>query len=86
MRDYYNRVTHVFDCRRAYSFFVSKIGTTKISEMTDEQYLKFKVLSHLKRHNVFLTMEDAIKKKDYYLMMNHHLSKSEAQEINLLEL
>ena len=45
MRDYYNEVTSMFNCRKAYSFFVSQIGTTKISEMTDEQYLKFKVIN-----------------------------------------
>lgn len=86
MRDYYDELTGLFNCRKAYSYFISQIGTTKISEMTQEEYLKFEVLSYLKRHDVFLKIEDAINKKDYYLMINHHLSKDDAQKINLLEL
>lgn len=38
MLDYYDKKTNIFDCKRAYSYFTNKIGTTQISKMNQEEY------------------------------------------------
>lgn len=86
MINYFDKVNNTFDCEKAYKFFIGEIGTTQISRMSDDEYLKFKTLCHLKRNNTILNLEEANKKKNSYLTKNHHLSEDEAKKINLLDL
>lgn len=83
---YFNSEVDCFDCKKAYSHFVGRIGTTMVSRMTDEEYKIFKTLCFLKKNYNYLKLNDVIEKKNKYLMKNFKMSFEDANEINILDL
>ncbi len=70
-RKYINFKKNKFNCRKAYKYYVKKIGTNRPSKMTDEQIVVFELLCHLKRNANIISIDEANSMKDYFLSSNY---------------